>query len=76
MELGGNDARLINRIADRLLTAVVPEISAGAKACCSKYGTSIGVECSCNGRVVEKTCTYNCTCGLVCGPCRLTGIPC
>ncbi len=68
--------RLINRMADRVLAAVVPEISAGA--CCSKNGTKKVEECSCppNGRLSEKTCTYNCSCALVCGPCRLTGIPC
>jgi hypothetical protein len=68
--------RLINRMADRLLTAVVPEISAGA-GCCSRSGESFGRLCECTGsRVVEQTCTYGCHCAVTCGPCRLTGIPC
>lgn len=67
--------RLINRMADRLLTAVVPAISAGA--CCSKYKQSFGRECSCNdGRLIEQTCTYGCHCAVTCGPCRVTGIVC
>jgi hypothetical protein len=72
---GGNDVRLINRMADRVLAAVVPEISAGA--CCSMSGESYGKLCECTGsRVVEQTCTYGCHCKVTCGPCRLTGIPC
>jgi hypothetical protein len=68
---------LINRMADRLLTAVVPEISAGASKCCSKNGQSFGRECSCNdGRLIEQTCTYGCHCAVTCGPCRVTGIVC
>jgi hypothetical protein len=59
----------IRRVADRLLSAVVPEIE--ASACCANYGKSYTNVCGCtDGKIYSQTCTYNCSCKAVCGPCE------
>jgi hypothetical protein len=67
--------RSIARMADRLLGAVVPEVSAGA--CCSLDGTKYTNECYCrDGYVWDQTCTIGCTCKASCGACKKTSIEC
>lgn len=64
--------RLIAPIADRLLSAVVPRVTAGA--CCPPDTQQVA--CDGCGRTSQhlwmrawKTCSYNCACKLMCGPC-------
>jgi hypothetical protein len=67
--------RMINKLADRLLSAVVPEITAGA--CCSLNGTKYTQECYCKGeRVWFQHCQIGCTCKATCGACYNTGAQC
>lgn len=57
---------IINRMADRLLSAVLPEITAGA--CCPK-DTQISF-CYCrHGHPWYRYCSYNCACQVICGGC-------
>jgi hypothetical protein len=61
--------RIINRMADRLLAAVVPEIKAGA---CCPPDTTLHF-CYCRGFqvAVGRYCSYNCACQLSCGACNV-----
>lgn len=64
--------KVIGKLADRLLSAVVPEISAGA--CCTESGQVYYVncnECDGNGIGLEKKCVVNCYCQGVCGACNI-----
>lgn len=65
--------RLMNLVADRLLSAVVPRITAGA--CCA--GDPFWKTCFCEDGVwFHKSCHYNCSCGVVCGDCTDTVYTC
>jgi hypothetical protein len=59
--------RMITKLADRMLSAVVPEITAGA--CCPD--TYVYVSCACKKNVqYQKLCHPNCTCTeLLCSGC-------
>lgn len=58
--------RMITKIADRLLSTVVPEITAGA--CCSLNGTKyVNLKCVRNGVGARQNCTIDCTCHAICG---------
>jgi hypothetical protein len=64
--------RIIANLADRLLSAVVPEITAGA--CCSDNGKTYYVKCDLckeKGVGLEKKCVVNCYCHAICGPCNI-----
>jgi hypothetical protein len=65
--------RLMERISDRLLGMVVPEITASAGCIPDNYQ----VECSCkNGTIYAKTCSLNGACKQFCGSCYNTYIGC
>jgi hypothetical protein len=67
--------KVLGKVADRLLSTVVPEIK--ASACCKGYGTSYTNVCRCSGgRIYTQKCTYNCNCKAVCGPCVETTTVC
>ena len=61
--------RAISKIADRLLSAVVPKITAGA--CCPKDTTRQFCYYHPAGSGIPwyRYCSYNCACQLVCGAC-------
>jgi len=63
--------QIINRMADRLLSAVVPSITAGA--CCPQDTTLQFCYCVGNlGRAAAyRYCSYNCSCQLICGGCNV-----
>jgi hypothetical protein len=62
--------RVINRMADRLLDAVVPKIT--AKAGCGPE--TILEYCYCKGGwIYNKQCEVESNCKLRCGPCYNTG---
>ncbi|HEY6315636.1 MAG TPA: hypothetical protein VIY52_33175 [Streptosporangiaceae bacterium] len=70
--------QLLTKAADRLLSAVVPHVTAGA---CLQCPPSWKVECGCSskGYVKYKICARTgCLCtGIECGPCNnVTGISC
>lgn len=69
--------KVIGRIADRILSSVVPEITAGAAACFCQPGESAGQRsCGCRGNNRwAQLCVYNCACAITCGACRDVG-PC
>jgi hypothetical protein len=62
--------RMVGRLADKLLNAVVPQISAGA--CCTHYGEISYKDCSCVRKGVGKrrTCVVSCFCMLTCSACQ------
>lgn len=67
--------RLINAVADRLLSAIVPGAEAGA--CVPEHGDKFWVYCGCrNRRVQHQQCTVTCNGGQTCGLCTQTGEPC
>jgi hypothetical protein len=61
--------RMITKLADRMLSTVVPEITAGA--CCPD--TYVYVQCGCSSKTkltYQKLCHPNCTCTeLLCSGC-------
>ena len=64
--------KVFGKLADRFLSAVVPEISAGA--CCTDLGRVYYVNCNqCDGNGIglEKKCVVNCDCQGVCGACNI-----
>ncbi len=68
--------RMITRMADRLLSTVVPEITAGA--CCPQHGQQVINPCYCSGgHVYEQTCYVDCGCHRSnCTACREIGTRC
>jgi hypothetical protein len=62
--------QVINRMADRLLSAVVPKITAGA--CCPKDTTLQFCYCVALLYAQYRYCSYNCSCQVVCGGCNVT----
>jgi hypothetical protein len=65
--------RFVTSLADRVISAVVPGITAGA--CCPP--DNYREECYCRGSVVwAKNCSTNCACKAVCGACYRTNIGC
>jgi hypothetical protein len=72
-----NNMRMITKIADRMLNAVVPEITAGA--CCPE--NKHYVSCGCRGPVGDsflyrKLCVTSCDCVTSCTACLYSGIRC
>ncbi len=66
--------RIIRTMADRMLSAVVPTVTAAA-ICCQPDPQVY--ECYChNGVLYLKTCTPRCNCTLSCGPCYVSDIGC
>lgn len=64
--------KFVGVLADRLLSAVVPEIKAGA--CCTDHGKQYNVPCDlCAGNEVglEKHCYVNCYCQGICTGCTV-----
>jgi len=59
--------RAISKIADRLVSVVVPKITAGA--CCPKDTTLQFCYCHFGYQAYYRYCSYNCACQLVCGSC-------
>jgi hypothetical protein len=67
--------KVITRMADRLLGAVAPKITAGA--CCSESGQKYTTECYCRSSYVyAKNCVIGCFCQSTCGSCYRTNIQC
>jgi len=65
--------RMIERMSDRLLGLMVPEITAGA--CCPPDPWQ--QECYCRSHAIyAKSCSYNCGCKTFCGSCYNTYIGC
>ncbi len=65
--------RVLARIADRMLSVVVPQASAGA--CCPPDGQEI--ICYCSGcHTYLKYCHYNCACQYECGACNKANVCC
>jgi hypothetical protein len=61
-----NEVRIIGILADRLLGAVVPEITAGA--CCPQVGERYyNYKCVKKGVGAKQLCTVTCGCGKTCG---------
>lgn len=62
--------RIIGLLADKLLSGVVPKISAGA--CCTLAGKHFTESCGClrNGVGLQKSCVVTCDCGSSCGACK------
>ncbi|WDZ82861.1 hypothetical protein [Micromonospora cathayae] len=59
--------RMINKFADRMLTAFVPKAAAGA--CCVEQGSCYFSSTGCpTGRL--KRCCFDCNCRAVCGACE------
>ena len=61
--------QIITKMADRMLSMMVPEITAGA--CCGDAGHVSGYKYDCIKKGVQgrSTCVINCTCsGTSCGP--------
>ncbi len=69
--------KVIGKIADRILSTVVPEITAGAAACFCQPGEFAGYRsCGCSGNINRaRPCSYNCACAITCGACQNIG-PC
>ena len=68
--------RFITPIADRLVSAVVPRVTAGA--CCPPDPYTVTcTACARNYAHVwqktVKTCSYNCACQVFCGGCNAIG---
>lgn len=68
--------RLIAPIADRLLSIVVPRITAGA--CCPADTHKVACNgCARNSQHIWlqqfKSCSYTCACKLICGACTEYG---
>ncbi|GIG70746.1 hypothetical protein [Phytomonospora endophytica] len=67
--------RMINPVADRLLSIVLPHAEAGA--CDPDHGEKFWVYCYCrNRRVHHQRCTVTCSGGQTCAVCVQTGEPC
>jgi hypothetical protein len=62
--------KMLGHLADKLLGAVVPQIS--ASACCTGAGQTFTENCGCvrNGIGSRKTCVVTCFCTLSCGACQ------
>jgi hypothetical protein len=60
--------KAINAMADRLLSAVVPRITAGA--CCPPDTTFQLCYCYYPGYGLYRYCSYNCACQITCGGCN------
>jgi hypothetical protein len=61
-----NGMKVIERVADALLGAVVPTVSAGA--CCGDNGMKYqNFRCYGNGIGEVQTCQVTCNCGASCG---------
>lgn len=66
---------LLERAADRVVSAVVPKAKAGACAC--GPGDSQWLSCGCSGgRLYHRWVTYNCYCTPSYGPCQRTAAIC
>jgi hypothetical protein len=65
--------RLIAPLADRMLSRVVPRVTAAG--CCSPDNHLVYCFCS-GGRKYEKACHYECDCSYVCGGCVNRNIAC
>jgi hypothetical protein len=65
--------RLVTTVADRLLSVVVPRVTAGA--CCPPDPWVQECYCS-NHTIYVKTCSYTCACIAHCGGCRNADIGC
>lgn len=61
--------QVINRMADCLLSAVVPRITAGA--CCPKDTTLKFCYCVGYQSAAYRYCSYNCSCQVICGGCNV-----
>jgi hypothetical protein len=64
--------KFFGKAADKVLSYVVPGLTAGA--CCVGSGTSSTVscnECAGNGIGLAKKCTVTCFCQLSCGACNI-----
>jgi len=61
--------RLLDSVADRLVSVVVPKTTAGACECRPEPYTDV---CSgCHERTYySRRCQYDCNCKIVCGPCQ------
>lgn len=68
--------RILTEMVDRMLSAVVPEITAGA--CCSMNGQHYKSFCSCPcGKYQrQKNCIIDCACHGICGACYNTSTNC
>lgn len=62
---------LLASLADRLLSMVVPRVTAGA--CCPPDPTQVACGPCYKNRLTEhqsqKTCSYTCACKVLCGAC-------
>ncbi len=68
--------RMINALADRLLSAVAPKITA-AGICCPDFGNSYEQNCGCsNGFQKQMFCVVRCNCSIFCQACVTTTIKC
>jgi len=61
--------QVINRMADRLLSAVIPRIMAGA--CCPKDTTIQFCRCIGYQLAEYRYCSYTCSCQVICGGCNV-----
>jgi len=65
--------RAINRVADRMLGALVPKVTADAQCAIYQWVQ----ECYCrNNYVYDQSCETQYSCATVCGPCNRTNIEC
>jgi|HubBroStandDraft_1064217.scaffolds.fasta_scaffold05311_6 hypothetical protein len=65
--------RIVNSIADRMISRMAGKLTAQAACCDPQYVT---VSCGCtNGYLYEQTCFFNC-CETICGTCSDTGRTC
>lgn len=68
--------RMINKIADRLLSSVAPKITA-AGICCPDFGNSYEQDCGCsNGFQKQMFCVVRCNCSIQCNACVQTTDKC
>lgn len=64
----------IGPLADRLLKAVVPQLSAEAFGCCEEFMFTENCMCV-NGKLFQKCCQSNC-CRTTCSGCAYMGQSC